>query len=513
MTKQPFSISIHLPILVLILFVSFFAHLGSVPLFDIGESTYAEISREMLANQDFTTAYLNGEPYFHQPVLFYWIQAATIKVLGLNELVLRLPSAIGALLWALAVFMFVRRLYDFKTAWYATIFMAASLHITIIGKAAMPEAILNLFISLTMFNICRFYLTRNKRFIYWAFMFAGLGVLTKGLIAVLIPFLTSLIFFGIKKEAKGWLSLIFNPVGLLVFCLITIPWYLGEYMLHGEAFLSDLLLPDPVGQLQDTMAINSEPIYYYLPVILLAVLPYTILLLKAFTQFKKLLADDNLLFMVLWFMVVLVLLSFLPVKHHTYMLTGYVPLFIIMARTIDAVKHPLVLFLLPLCIMILFFLIPDITPHIIPSINNEYAQTILIEGLDFFDSSYRLFLGAIILLLAVLPFIKPIPLTIKNGVLVILFLGVINFLLVPIAGKIKQQPIKTAAQIAKREGLDVVTWRLDSPSFNVYYEQLTEKRLPESGEAVLTKSIFLDKIGAHEVLFERHGIVLAKVAK
>jgi hypothetical protein len=42
---------------------------------------------------------------------------------------------------------------------------------------------------------------------------------------------------------------------------------------------------------------------------------------------------------------------------------------------------------------------------------------------------------------------------------------------------------------------------------------LTEKRLPESGEAVLTKSIFLDKIGAHEVLFERHGIVLAKVAK
>jgi hypothetical protein len=124
-----------------------------------------------------------------------------------------------------------------------------------------------------------------------------------------------------------------------------------------------------------------------------------------------------------------------------------------------------------------------------------------------------MFMGAIILLLAVLPFINPIPLTIKNGVLVILFLGVINFLVVPIIGKIKQQPLKTAAKIAKRDGLNVVTWHLDSPSFNVYYEQLTEERLPESGETVLTKNVFLEKIGAHEVLFQRYGIVLARVLK
>jgi 4-amino-4-deoxy-L-arabinose transferase-like glycosyltransferase len=513
MTKQPFSISVHLPILALVLFVSFFAHLGSVPLFDMGEGIYSEISREMLANQDFTTAYLNGKPYFHQPILFYWIQAATIKVLGLNELALRLPSAIGALVWTLAVFMFVRRLYDFKTAWYAAIFMSASLHITIIGKAAMPDSMLNLFISLTMFNIWRYYSTRNKRFVYWAFMFAGLGVLTKGLIAVLIPFVTSIIFYGIKRQAKAWSSLIFNPVGLVVFFLITLPWYLGEYMLHGEAFLNELLLPDPIGQLQNSVTMYSGPIYYYLPIILLGVMPYTVLLIKILTRLKKLLADDNLLFMAIWFILVLVLFSFLPVKHHTYILTGYAPLFVIMARTIDEFKHLMGLFMPALFIMVLLFFIPDITPHIIASISDEYTRTILTEGMDFFDSSYRLFMGVIILLLTGLPFIKPIPLTIKNAVLVILFLGVINFLVVPITGKIKQQPLKTAAKIAKRDGLNVVTWHLDSPSFNVYFEQLTEERLPESGEIVLTKNIFLEKIGAHEVLFQRHGIVLAKVLK
>ena len=511
MAKKLFSISIHLPILAFVLFLSFFAHLGSVPLFDMGEGIYSEITREMLVNQDFTTAYLNGKPHFHQPILFYWIQAATIRMLGLNELALRLPSAVATLLWALAIFMFVRRLYDFRTAWYATIFMAASLHITIIGKAAMPDAMLNLFISLTMFNIWRYHLTRNKRFVYWAFMFTGLGILTKGLIALLIPFVTSFIFYGIKREAKAWTSLVFNPVGLVVLFLITIPWYLGEYMLHGEAFLNDLLLPDPVGQLQSTMTMHSRPIYYYLPVVLLGLLPYTVLLIKSFTQLKKLLADDNLLFMALWFIFALVLFSFHPEKHHNYILTAYPPLFVIMARSIDALKHPQGLFLLPLFIMVLLFFIPDITPHFISSFNDEYTRTVLTEGLDYFDSSYRLFMGAIILLLAVLSFIKPIPLTIKSALLVILFLGVINFLLVPITGKIKQQPLKTAAKIAKRDGLNVVTWRLDAPSFNVYYEQLTDERLPKPGEAVLTKNIFLEKIGAHEVIFQRHGVVLAKV--
>ena len=192
-------------------------------------------------------------------------------------------------------------------------------------------------------------------------------------------------------------------------------------------------------------------------------------------------------------------------------MTAYPPLFVIMARTINALKHPVGLFLLPLFIMVLLLFIPYITPHFISSFNDEYARAVLSEGLDYFDLSYRLFLGAIILLLAVLPFIKPIPLTIKSALLVILFLGVINFLLVPITGKIKQQPLKTAAKIAKREGLNVVTWHLDAPSFNVYYEQLTDERLPKPGEAVLTKNIFLEKIGAHEVIFQRHGVVLAKV--
>src|SRR5210317_207834 len=220
MKPSPFSISTHLPVLLLLIFLSFFAHLGSVPLFDADEGAYSEVTREMLENQDFTSILLNGMPFPHKPPLFYWAQAASIKILGLNEFGLRLPSAIAALLWAAAIFLFTRRFFDTRSAWYATLFMISSFFVTIVGRAATPEALINLFLTLTLLNIYRFYHTFNKRYIYWAFMFAALGVLTKGSIAILIPVAVSFVFFTLKKNWKVLSLLFFNPVGLIVFGLV-----------------------------------------------------------------------------------------------------------------------------------------------------------------------------------------------------------------------------------------------------------------------------------------------------
>ena len=156
-----------------------------MPLFDADEGAYSEVTREMFDKLDFTSVSLNDRPFFHKPPLFYWAQAASINVLGLNEFALRLPSAIAALLWAASIFLFTRRCYDTRTAWHATLFMGASLLVTMVGRTATPEALLNLFLTLTLLNIYSFYHTGKKKHIYWSFMFAALGVLTKGSIAIL----------------------------------------------------------------------------------------------------------------------------------------------------------------------------------------------------------------------------------------------------------------------------------------------------------------------------------------
>jgi hypothetical protein len=221
-------------------------------------------------------------------------------------------------------------------------------------------------------------------------------------------------------------------------------------------------------------------------------------------------ADDQLLFMVIWFLLVLIYFSLTPSKQLNHIVYGYTPLFVIMARSVDELKHPFSLFLVPLVFMLLLFFIPETLLYSLASINNEYTRIIITEGLDYLDSSYRIILGTIIILLAVLPFTRPVPLTVKSGVLGLLFIAITNFLIMPTIGKIKQQPIKTAAQIAQREGFKVTTWKINSPAFNVYFGELTEDRLPVSDEAVLTKTNYLDEIGEHEVIFQRHGIVLAR---
>jgi 4-amino-4-deoxy-L-arabinose transferase-like glycosyltransferase len=200
MKSEKFSISKYLPILLLLLFLSFFAHLGNLPLFDADEGAYSEVTREMLANNDFTSALLNDIPFFHPPPLFFWAQAASVKILGLNEFALRLPSAMAALLWTASIFLFTRRFFDTRSAWYAALFMASSFLVTIIGRAATPETIINLFLTLTLLNIYRFYHSGNKRYIYWSFMFAALGVLTKGSIAMLLPLAVSFAFFTLQRK-------------------------------------------------------------------------------------------------------------------------------------------------------------------------------------------------------------------------------------------------------------------------------------------------------------------------
>jgi 4-amino-4-deoxy-L-arabinose transferase-like glycosyltransferase len=511
MKPKPFSISKYLPILLLLIFLSFFAHLGHVPLFDADEGIYSEVTREMVVNKDFTSALLNGVPFFHKPPLFYWIQAVSIKILGLSELGLRLPSAIAALLWTASIFLFTRRYYDTRTAWHASLIMTSSLLVTLIGRAATPEMLFNLFLTLTLLNIYRYYHAGDKRNIYWSYMFAALGVLTKGSIAIVLPITVSIIYFGSNKKWRDLLLLLFNPVGLMVFGLIVIPWYLGEFMLHGEAFLSEMLML-PAREINKLNFIGgSLPYYSYPVVIFIGLLPFNGLFIKAVFNIRKLMADNLMKFMATWFLLAFFLLPLVQPDSLLSLAYCCPPLFIIMARVADSLVHSINLFILPLLFIAPLLLFPYLAPYFAGSISNEFVKTAVVAGAIYFDASYRFILAAVMLLMIALPFIKPVPVTLKYGVLGLLFVSMTNFLILPILSNILQQPVKSAGLLAKKEKLDVISWRVQYPSFNVYAERLTSIRAPNAGDIILTKSEYLRDKGNYEKIFEKHGIALVKI--
>ncbi len=100
-----------LMILTVLICLLFTFMLGNRPLSVPDEGRYVEIPREMVASGNYLTPRLNGVKYFEKPVLFYWLEAFSIKLFGLNEFTLRLWPALFALFGCLAVAVAGARLF------------------------------------------------------------------------------------------------------------------------------------------------------------------------------------------------------------------------------------------------------------------------------------------------------------------------------------------------------------------------------------------------------------------
>ena len=121
-------------LLVVLLAVFFGFELGSRALWHPDEGRYSEIPRAMAASGDYVTPRLNGVKYFEKPVLFYWMQAGSIKLFGVNEWALRLWPALLALAGCLAVYGAGRKLFGRRAGLIAAIVLATSPLYYLLGR-------------------------------------------------------------------------------------------------------------------------------------------------------------------------------------------------------------------------------------------------------------------------------------------------------------------------------------------------------------------------------------------
>src|SRR6185312_13924809 len=79
-----------------IIWIVVFWRLGYASLLDPDEAHYAQLTREMIQARTWLVALLDGHPYIDKPVLYHWLQAAAVWLLGESAFALRLPSALSA---------------------------------------------------------------------------------------------------------------------------------------------------------------------------------------------------------------------------------------------------------------------------------------------------------------------------------------------------------------------------------------------------------------------------------
>jgi 4-amino-4-deoxy-L-arabinose transferase-like glycosyltransferase len=497
--------------LLLAVAVGFYYNLHAIPLFDLDEGAFGEATREMLLRGDFISPYLNGVPRFDKPVFIHWLQMASVSAFGLTEFALRLPSAVAASLWVAAVYAFLRKLKDERTALFAAIAMATSLEIPIIAKAATADAVLNLFITTAMLTAYLFYYTGRSRWLYACFSLMGLGFLTKGPVAVLIPAATTFMFYLGKGDFRAWLRNAFHPFGLAVFLAVALPWYVAQYLHQGDAFIAGFFLKHNIDRFEGAMEGHSGNVFYYVPVVLLGVLPYTAVLLNSLARVKTLWRDDLGRYALLWFSFVFVFFSFSGTKLPHYVVYGYGGLFILMALSREPLPKRGWLLLPPLLLFAGLLLLPELIAYALPHIRDAYVRDMLAHNADYFTAGYRWFFGAAAVLTVYFMIDGRLPKSPKLfacGMLTVLGLSAY---VMPVIGGLQQSPIKEAALLAKQRDYTVVMWRLNTPSFDVYSKRLVEKREPRPGDVVLTKAVFLSQLGKVKVLYEKNGIALVKL--
>ncbi len=309
-----------------------FYNLGAIPLFDVDEGAFGEATREMLVRGDYVSTWLNGQPRFDKPILIYWLQAASVRLFGLDEFALRLPSALAATAWIAAIHTFTRHVVDRDTARAAAFIAATSAGVVVIGRGAIADALLNLFLALALFDVYRELVDPRPRWRRRAFFWIALGVLTKGPVALLVPAAASLLAFGLQQRMADWWRAVRDPAGWLILLGVAGPWYALEYAARGDAFLAGFFMRHNVERFLVPLQGHAGSPFFYLPALLLLVLPYTGLLLATLPGMRRLRATplDTLLWC--WFLFVFGFFTLAGTKLTHYLLYGATPLFILMAR-------------------------------------------------------------------------------------------------------------------------------------------------------------------------------------
>jgi 4-amino-4-deoxy-L-arabinose transferase-like glycosyltransferase len=265
-----------LPLIAIAIFTSFFK-LGSVKLFDVDEAVFAEATKEMVESGNWITPTYNGENRYDKPILFYWLMVPSYKLFGINEFAARFPSAITALLLAISTFFFVRHFYTDREAFYAAISLVTSVYFLVYSHAAVTDMALTFFIALSIFS---FYLSMTEKgnlYLYGFYAFSAFAFLTKGLIGIIFPFGISVFYLSITEGPSG-IKKIFSLKGVILFLVISAPWYIAQFAINGEDFFNQFFIKHHLERYTGVISGHRGPVYYFIPSLIIGLFPWIVFL-------------------------------------------------------------------------------------------------------------------------------------------------------------------------------------------------------------------------------------------
>ena len=208
------------------------------------DAVQAQIARNMLQSGDWVTARLDGVAYLEKAPLIYWMMAGSYRVFGVHDWAARLPLALTAVLLCWVTYRFARWAFGTETGIFAGIALATCVGLFLFTRILIPDAMLTLAITGAIWAWLRLLEEppeQGHRFRWPLILGAclGIGLLLKGLIAVVFPLLAGLTYMGATRQlfsARSWRRL---HLGLAagVALLIAVPWHVLAILRNPPYFV------------------------------------------------------------------------------------------------------------------------------------------------------------------------------------------------------------------------------------------------------------------------------------
>jgi 4-amino-4-deoxy-L-arabinose transferase-like glycosyltransferase len=315
----------------------------NAPLTDPDEGLHAAISQEMVERGDLIVPRFLGRAFLDKPILFFWSQAASMRVFGMSNAAARLPGMLFALL-AIAT-----------TGWLAWVlgtgqqeaFIAAGCYATMVLPFLLAQAPVHDIALVPFTNLALGFLwrigsdpgsgvprakARGSRDPILAGLALGLSILTKGLEGIAIVGVGYATFLLITRTLTRRLV----AVGLLVVgvaLLVALPWYLAMNAREPGYLRYYFVNRHLLGFTTETQRHGGQAWWYYLPVVIVGGLPWIL-----FAELKgPRRVQETLLWT--WLASAVVLLSLSNAKAVTYVLPGMPAIAILASRWDRTRRH------------------------------------------------------------------------------------------------------------------------------------------------------------------------------
>ena len=339
--------------------IIFILDLGATGLVDETPPLFAAAARAMSESGDWLTPKVNGIFRFDKPPLIYWLMGffyslPKIEIWdSLGTLSARLPSSLGSLFLML---MIADTLFcwpqkgdkQFFTPIAGSLGFALSPLIIIWSRTAVSDALLTGTLGISLLLFWRRMASENNDKCIAAWAFLGFAILTKGPVAFVLATLTITFFLIIQKDWRSLLNKINPKKGFLITILISVPWYVLELLREGRPFWDNFFGYHNFQRYTSVVNNHSEPIWFFLYIMILASLPFTPFLYHgifiAFREFLKSLKEscgvpDSLYtYSLCWLSAVLIFFSISATKLPSYWLPAIPAAAILISNSFISLK-------------------------------------------------------------------------------------------------------------------------------------------------------------------------------